>query len=149
MILESMSNVALVETIHPLFKKAFDYIQSNDMMNVAPGKIVLEEDKLFIIVSESNGKNLEDAVIESHNKFIDIQIPIVGTEIMGWMPIVACAQPKDSYDAERDLTFFDDIPSVYVPVECGNFIVFFPSDGHAPGIGDGFIKKLVVKVAVL
>lgn len=143
-----MSNVAQIEAIHPLFKTAFDYIKANDLVNAAPGKIILEEGKLFIVVSEANGKNLEDAVMESHNKFIDIQIPVVGTETMGWMPIEECILPKGPYNSEKDLTLFDDVPSVYIPVESGNFVVFFPSDGHAPGIGDGVIKKLIVKVAV-
>lgn len=149
MILESMSNTASVEAIHPLFKQAFDYIKANDLKSAAPGKIVLEEGKLFIIVSESNGKKKEDTPLESHIKFIDIQIPIIGSEWMGWLPLSECKSPVDSYNPDRDITFFKDKPSTYINVESDHFVVFFPEDGHAPSIGEGIIKKIIVKVAVL
>lgn len=30
----------------------------------------------------------------------------------------------------------------------GQFVIFLPEDVHAPGIGDGEIKKLVIKVKI-
>ncbi len=148
MILDSLKNTAAVEKIHPLFKQAFDYIKANDLSKVAPGKIELDGANLFISVAEITGKTQEAARIETHNKYIDIQIPVVGVETMGWLAGEYCKNTTDGYNAEKDITFFTDKPSTYVKVQPGEFIVFFPEDGHAPAIGEGFIKKLIVKVLV-
>ncbi len=148
MILDSLKNTAAAEKLHPLFKQAFDYIKANDLSQVAPGKIELDGANLFISVAEITGKTQEAAKMETHNKYIDIQIPIVGVETMGWLAGENCKNPIDGYNAEKDITFFTDKPSTYVQVQPGEFAIFFPEDGHAPAIGEGFIKKLIVKVLV-
>ncbi|MDD2799010.1 MAG: YhcH/YjgK/YiaL family protein [Bacteroidales bacterium] len=145
MILESMKNTTRVEKLHPSFKIAFDYIKSNDLMSMSPCKIELDGKNLFIIVSEGVGKTENEVITESHNKYIDIQIPIVGTEIMGWIPRSKLSEA--SYNSDKDLTLYDDKPTNYITVSEGNFVIFFPEDGHAPGIGEGAIKKIIVKVA--
>lgn len=48
MILNSLKDSASVESLHPLFKKAFDYIKATDFSKVPAGKIVLDGDKLYI-----------------------------------------------------------------------------------------------------
>lgn len=148
MILDSLKNTAAAEKLHPLFKQAFDYIKANDLSQVAPGKIELDGANLFISVAEITGKTQDAAKMETHNKYIDIQIPIVGVETMGWLAGENCKNPIDAYNAEKDITFFTDKPSTYVQVQPGEFAIFFPEDGHAPAIGKGFIKKLIVKVLV-
>jgi beta-galactosidase beta subunit len=36
-----------------------------------------------------------------------------------------------------------------VNVQPGEFVIFSPEDGHAPLIGEGATKKIILKVAVL
>lgn len=148
MILDSLKNAASTLALNPLFKQAFDYIQSNDLSKVEPGKIVLDGDKLFISVMEIEGKTPEAAKMESHQKYIDIQVVLSGVETMGWTPIGLCTNAIEPYNGDKDIQFFTDKPSSYLTVHTGDFAVFFPEDGHAPGIGNGPIKKAVVKVMV-
>lgn len=148
MILDSIANSGAYESLHPDFKKAFDYIKANDFTHTAPTKICLEEDKLYVIIAELAGKQREEALIETHIKFIDIQIPIVGTETMGWIRKSSCKKETAPYNEEKDITFYEDRPTSYFDVVNGDFVIFFPEDGHAPGIGDGAIKKIIIKIAV-
>jgi YhcH/YjgK/YiaL family protein len=148
MILDSIRNAASILALNPLFKQAFDYIQSNDLSKMEPGKTLLDGDKLFISIMELDGKTPEAAKMEAHRKYIDIQVVISGVETMGWTAIEHCTNELDPYNAEKDLQFFSDKPTTYVTVHAGEFAVFFPEDGHAPGISDGPIKKAVVKVLV-
>lgn len=148
MILDSLKNTASLSALHPLFAKAFDYILTHDLNSVEPGKIVLDGDKLFISVMEIEGKTPENAKMETHQKYIDIQVVLSGEECMGWTAVENCIHPVEEYNAEKDIQFFTDKPTTYTTVHPGEFAVFFPADGHAPAIGNGPIKKAVVKVMV-
>ena len=67
MILDSLSNSASIEQLHPLFKQAFDYLKSTDFSKKEAGKIVLDGDNLYISVAEPTGKSKEAAKLETHN----------------------------------------------------------------------------------
>jgi YhcH/YjgK/YiaL family protein len=150
MILGSLKNTETTEKLHPLFKKAFDYLKAVDMAALpADGtKIELDGNRLFLFVSEYQGKKQEDAKAEAHQRYIDIQVPIKGVELMGWKGLSECNEIQMPYNPEKDLIFYGDAVSSYVQVSPGEFAVFFPEDVHAPGIGFGTIKKAVVKVLV-
>ena len=44
--------------------------------------------------------------------------------------------------------FFDDEPASWIATPAGAFCLFFPDDAHAPLVSAGFIRKVVVKIAV-
>lgn len=148
MILASLADSVQYEALHPRFRQAFEYLKQNDLLNAPAGKIVLDGNNLFISVSDITGKPVEAARIESHVKYIDIQVPLSASETMGFVPAGDCKSSPDGYDEANDITFFTDQPSAYVTVKPGQFIVFFPHDGHAPCIGEGPIRKAIVKVLI-
>lgn len=148
MILDSLKNADSILSLNPLFKQAFEFIQNNDLSKMELGKTILDGDKLFISVMENEGKAPEAAKMESHVKYIDIQVVISGSETMGWTAIEHCNDILEPYNTEKDLQFFSTKPTSMVTVNPGEFVIFFPEDGHAPGIGNGTIKKAVVKVLV-
>ena len=82
----------------------------------------------------------------TNNEFIDIQIPLSGTEIMGYTAAKDCVPADAPYNAEKDITFFEGLAETYVAVKPGMFAIFFPQDGHAPGITPDGVKKVIVKV---
>ena len=148
MIIDSLDNSAHAEKAHPLFKKVFDYFKSIDFSSLEEGKTLLEGDDIFFMVSTIEGKEREIAALETHHKYIDIQLPVSAPEIFGWKPLCNLANLSATYDTEKDISFFKDVPETYFKIAPGNFVVFFPEDAHAPGIGNGAIKKIVVKVKV-
>lgn len=46
----------------------------------------------------------------------------------------------------KDIRFFDDEPETFYTLRPGQFTIFFPEDGHAPMIGEGNVRKIIVKV---
>ena len=148
MILGSLKNTETIEKLHPLFKKAFDYLKSVDLeaIHADGSKIELDGNRLYLFVSEYQGKPHEESKAEAHQQYIDIQIPIKGIESMGWIGLSDCKETIIPYNPEKDLVFYGDSVSSSVQVSPGEFAVFFPEDVHAPGIGIGTIKKAVVKV---
>ena len=148
MILGSLKNTSTIEKYHPLFKKAFDYVKNTDFSVLEDGKIEIEGANLFLVLSKITGKSEIEAVTEAHHKYIDIQIPLTANETFGWIPLEKCTEIKSSYDEQKDLIFFANEPTYFIGVEDGDFLIFFPEDGHAPGIGEGEIRKIIVKVRV-
>lgn len=97
-------------------------------------------------VAQTKAKAKEEAKLETHRDFIDIQIPLSDVEVMGYTPASAC-QPADApYNEEKDITFFQGLAESYIAVKPGMFAIFFPQDGHAPGVTPVGVKKVIVKV---
>jgi YhcH/YjgK/YiaL family protein len=134
--------------MHSLFKKAFDFLKNTDFSKVEDGKITTEDPRLFFSLSSIKGKEPADAKIETHIKYIDIQVPVTGEESMGWKAKDELATILEPYNEEKDVAFYADTCTAYVKLHPGLFTIFFPEDGHAPGISQGDIRKIIAKIAV-
>ena len=148
MILDSLKNAGFYQSVNPRFKKAFEFLQNTDLALLPLGKSELDGPELFINVVEGEGKTAEEAKMETHKKFIDIQVPVTAAETMGWIAVDKLAQPTQEYNSDKDVAFFADKASNFIFVQPFEFAIFFPEDAHQPGIGSGTIKKVIVKVAV-
>lgn len=148
MILDSLKNIELYASIHPRFKQAFDFLQSTDLDALSIGKIELNGSELFANVVEIIGKTAEEAKMETHNRYIDIQVPITAAETMGWIAVNKLTQTTQAYNPEKDVAFFADKASNFILVQPYEFAIFFPEDAHQPGIAIGQHKKVIVKVLV-
>jgi len=146
MILDTLENSGLYESVHPRFKKAFDFLRNTDLASLPVGKIELDGSNLYASVQEVTGKTPEVARVESHNRYIDIQVPISTTETMGWIAGSKLKQETEPYNADKDITFFGYKATALLHIKPFEFAVFFPADGHQPCIGEGQIKKIVIKV---
>jgi YhcH/YjgK/YiaL family protein len=146
MILDTLKNCRKYESVHPLFAKAFDFLLGNDLAALPLGKTEIDGKNLFASVMEVNGKTAEEARMETHNDYIDIQVPVSATETMGYTPTAHLQQVTEDYNAEKDIAFFADCAETCLNVQAGEMAIFFPEDGHQPCIGSGIIKKIVVKV---
>ena len=110
------------------------------------GKTELKGKDLLVNIAQTKPKTKEEAKLETHRDFIDIQIPLSGTEIMGYTAAKDCIPVDAPYNAEKDITFFEGLAETYITVKPGMFAIFFPQDGHAPGITLEGVKKVIVKV---
>lgn len=146
MILDSLENGSKYVSIHPGFEHAFNFLCNNDLMALPIGKIELDGSNVIAIVTELTGKTADTAIMETHNRFIDIQVPIGATETMGWIAGNKLKQPTSEYDLEKDVSFFADKATNFLTVQPYEFAIFFPEDGHQPGIAVGNHKKIIIKV---
>ena len=148
MIIDTLENAPKYFSVHPLFKKAFEYIANTELNTVAMGKYEIEGAQLKAIFSNKIGMTAAEstAKFECHNKHIDIQLCISGQEDFGWKPREKCVQPNGGYNEEKDVQLYYDAPDMFFQLTDGQFAIFFPEDVHAPMIGTAEIKKLVIKV---
>lgn len=147
MILEPLDNAANYYDAHPAFQKAFEFLQQADLADKPLGRYELEGDKLFCTISKDNGRKQEDAKLEAHKKYIDIQYVIGGDETYGWKLFKECTDVDQAYEDSKDIMFFNDEPATWTKVPPGSFVIFFAGeDAHAPVIGEGEIHKVVIKI---
>lgn len=147
MILDSLKNSALYENVNPRMKKAFALIASTDWTAMEPGIHELDGKDIYVNVMERELKQKPDAKLEVHNEYIDIQVLVTGREeSFGWSERKDLKLPQGGFDAGKDIQFFDDVPQTYYTLRPGQFTVLFPEDGHAPMVGEGTVRKIIVKV---
>jgi biofilm protein TabA len=149
MIIDTLANASKYSSLHPLFAPAFDFIHSQDLASLPIGVSDIG-DGLKMIVSVGNGKTQAASLekFECHDQNIDIQICVSGLETIGWKPREKCHLPKGDYNPEKDVRFFNDSPDMYFQLTDNQFGIFYPEDVHAPMIGEGEIKKIVIKVNI-
>ena len=151
MIIDSIQNAQKYFSVHPLFSKAFEFINATDLANEPDGKSEISEG-LKAIYSDKNGVTAaeSDAKFECHNEHIDIQVCIRGKETIGWKPRNTCTEQKGEYNPEKDVLFYADAPNMYFQLTNHQFVIFFPEDVHSPmiNVDDQPIKKLVIKVKI-
>jgi YhcH/YjgK/YiaL family protein len=150
MIIDTIKNASKYYRVHPLFEKAFNYIESIDLTTIEMGKYEIDGDNLKAIFSNKTGMTAAEstAKFECHNQHIDIQFCIRGVEQFGWKPRENCTIENGGYNPEKDVQLYIDAPDMYFQLTDGQFVILFPEDVHAPMIGDKEIKKLVIKVKI-
>ena len=148
MIHDLLENSALYESLNPRFKQAFDFLKTADLAALPLGIMELDGKNLFLNIQEIEGKTPDAALMETHEKYIDIQVTVSAPEKMGWIPRKYLKQVTDEYNTEKDMTFYADKAAYIINVLPSEFVIFFPEDGHQPGIGEGKWKKIIVKIKI-
>jgi YhcH/YjgK/YiaL family protein len=146
MIIDKVENLKNYVSVNPLFPKVVEFLQQHDLNTMEAGKYEIVGKDLFVNIQMAKGRTPADAVIETHDKMIDIQIPLSDAETFGYTQ--RDQLPKADYNAEKDITKIPDLAAdSYVTCQLGMMAIFFPQDGHAPCItGVPEIKKAIFKV---
>ncbi len=146
MIIASLSDSSRYENLHPLFKAAFDFIKANDLTKKDLGRIELQGEDLFINNIEAKLVSKEKQALEIHREYIDIHIPLDKPEIIGWKSLQNLKKPREEFNVKDDFAFYDEVATNYIQILPGEFLIAFPEDAHAPIIGEGSLRKLIVKI---
>ncbi len=148
MILDTLDNYYLYQSINERIAKGFSFIQNTDLDAILEGKHDIKGDTIFALVQEYQTKPLAECKLESHKKYIDIQYVIRGEEFMG--VTTKNNQKVLEVNEEKDYTFYEGTTSL-VRVSKGMFTIFFPDDLHQPCVQTesvSEVKKVVIKVLI-
>ena len=145
MILDDIKNHDKYRVMHPLFSKAFDFINESDLLNLSDGKHEIEGDELFAIVSR-NGNSDSVSKLEAHKKYIDIHYAVSGSDTIGWKALGDCISPVGSFNFENDYILYNDNDFIKIPLLQNKFMIVYPEDVHAPLLQTKDLFKLVLKI---
>lgn len=145
MVIDTLDNFGKYVSLNPLFADVEKFLKENDLNTLEPGKHEIKGKDLFVNITNAKGRTPDEAVLETHVKMIDIQIPLDGMETYGYTPL--CRLPETSYNAEKDITKYEGMAESFIDCMPGMFAIFFPQDGHAPCISMASeIKKAIFKI---
>ena len=126
--------------------KALSYLSGCDVSSLKNGTYQIDPGKITITVSDNSLRSESDAKLESHRSYADIQIVISGTERFGLADVKNCKSVAVPYDSQKDIEFFNDAPERHVELSAGQMIILPPDCAHMPLLGEGNVRKCVVKV---
>ena len=144
MVYDRLENLDNYQSLHPSFPKVFAYLKTLDFNQLQVGRVDVDDD-FYINVDEVEMRDMRTASLEVHNEYIDIQIPISQDEMVGYKPRINCKLIKE-IKLKKDYILYKDFFDFTFPLKVGGFAIFFQNDAHAPIIGRGITKKIVVKV---
>ena len=148
MILDTLDNYHLYQSINERIAKGFEFLHNTDLDAIPSGKHDIDGDTIFALVQEYQTKPLAECKLESHKKYIDIQYVIRGEEFMGIT--FKNNQKILEVNEDKDYTFYEGTTSL-VRVSKGMFTIFFPDDLHQPCVqteSAAEVKKVVIKVLI-
>jgi YhcH/YjgK/YiaL family protein len=150
MIIDTFENAARYYMLHPALEIILDYLESVTSENFSEGKKELSGDEVFVNAIHQHTKTENDAVWESHERYIDVHYMVDGRERIFYAEEDKM-QVDRPYDEEKDCTLYkgNDGFEVYLPKN--GFVIFFPGEIHKTMVSDGVSvqsKKLVGKIKV-
>jgi YhcH/YjgK/YiaL family protein len=149
MITDTLAQHRRYHSLSPRFAAAFQFLETLPP-DAALGRHEIDGDNCFALVQAYSTRPLTQAKFEAHRKYIDIQFIQSGREAMLWSPLAALTETTTPYAEERDVAFFAT-PAHFITtnLQAGEFVIFFPTDGHAPCLefqGLTEVRKAVIKV---
>lgn len=145
MIYDSLENLGAYRGISPAMDAAIDFLMSCDMENLMVGRVPIDGDMVYVLVS-APARKLEGIPWEAHRAYIDVHVSISYGETIIYLPV---SQVEDWGDYTFDVCLSNSMqPGIPLPMDKNRFAVFFPWDAHRPNLGSGTGRKLVVKVAM-
>ena len=126
------------------------YMAEHDLASLPVGKYQIDGDNVCFEVSEIQTVATNERHFETHKEHIDIHITLEGEEWFGYAP-VNNMKGEQTYNAEKDSTYYEGGEGVYLQAPKGQFILFMPEDAHKAGVsfnGQGRVKKIVIKVKI-
>jgi len=146
MIFDRIENYTLYAGISDRLLAAFHFLLESDLHNQPAGRVEIDGDNLFAIVQEYATRPADQGVWEAHRRYIDVQFMLDGRERMGFANL--STMQLGEYVPEKDFQPMQGAGST-VEMFPGSFVVFFPEDGHMPGLTIQYpekVRKVVVKV---
>ena len=125
MILDTLDRLENYGYISPLMDKVVEFFCNTDLASLEPGRIVLQGDDLFVNVNRQGAQTRQQAPIEAHREYIDIQVPISCDEEMGFVSASFLPAPSVPYSDQKDVAFYPGLCDTYVNVSQGSFSIIF------------------------
>ncbi|MBN2658072.1 MAG: YhcH/YjgK/YiaL family protein [Spirochaetales bacterium] len=152
MLFDSLKKIRPYGVLHEALPAAFDFLETSDLSSMKEGRYEIVGDRVFALVQEYETLSSDQKLMESHRKYMDLQILITGSEEIGFA-FEDQVREIQVYDETVDIALFK--PEIYQTfrVDAGSFALFHPGELHMPGCsvvsrGPEKVRKIVIKVKI-
>ena len=155
MIYDKIKNIALYKGLFDDIYAGLKYLKDLSP-DIAPGTYEINP-RVKAFVSEYTTKSENENGYEAHQKNIDIQALLMGTERIAFLPVDQLTETKP-YNESTDAAFYASPSSLsrsifnsQLTLYSGTFAIFFPQDAHMPQLcidAPEEVKKVIIKVKI-
>lgn len=150
MIYDSLKNAGRYACLSENFRRAFDYLCTNDLTGLPAGRYNIHGDDVYLMIQEPALKPWREGRWEAHRRYADIQLVLEGCERIGYCIVDESTDIEMPYVSENDTLFYTGIDGSSAIVNPGEMMVLFPGDAHRPCVQPAEkadpVRKAVVKV---
>jgi biofilm protein TabA len=148
MIIDKLERIEKYCYLNKHFQTAFDYIRNNDLSIMDIGEYKLDGDNLILIIANDEPNPDFISKLETHRKYIDIQMAVDGSFVLIWKAVEDCCSVTTPYDKNKDVAFYSDEADLETKMKSGNFVILMPEDAHFALPPNNKIKKAIFKILV-
>lgn len=149
MILDQISSAQMYGQFTRRITQGLALLNEESVLNAPLGKHEVQGQDIFFSVDEYQTKPFEEGRPEIHQKYLDIQYIVSGTECIGFSPLEGL-QVDQPYDSQKDIAFYKYAPGMSkLVLKPGMFVIFWPNEPHMPCRAvesPTAVRKIVVKV---
>ncbi|THF77320.1 YhcH/YjgK/YiaL family protein [Cohnella fermenti] len=131
-------------------RRAMEVLRETDFGSMPTGRLELDGDGMYAIVSESVTRSPEEALGEAHGVYADVHYVLKGTERMGFALRADGASVKQNLLETEDAVLYDKLEEEScLYLNQGMYAVFLPGEIHRPGMyleAPAPLRKVVVKI---
>ena len=149
MVIDSLDNASLYESVHSGFQAAFQFLQECMQNLPEAGRYEIDGTNVYAMVQKYDTSPANQIRWEAHRNYIDIQCLLRGKEKIGYVPLTNL-QEETPYHTEKDCVLAQSAKDEnYIHIPQGSFAIFYPQDAHKPRCmadASEAVWKVVVKV---
>lgn len=151
MIVGKIKDIDMYKGLSKNLDVAIESIKRGDYKNGVLGRNEVAGDKVFFNFQElESTKDFEEALFETHKKYIDIQVIVEGIENYGVLLSDEDLEVAEPFNYEGDFGLFKKYPETVFTLTPEDFIIFFTDEPHMPCLKVGekkSLRKAVYKIA--
>ncbi len=138
------------KSIHSRFGEAFEFLKKAVNEDYKDGNYEIDGKNIYAFISSYETKTESEVQFEAHNKYIDIQCVVSGTEVIGFESEKEVSLTQDYKDG-NDICFYA-LNENYdkIALKKGEFVIIMTDELHAPCLSvenkPENVRKIVVKI---
>jgi YhcH/YjgK/YiaL family protein len=145
MIINALKNISLYKDVYTHLPEAIDFLQKNDFSELVEGKNDFNDNFYIVKIKGEKNPNFE-GVLEVHNEWIDIHIPLNTNDIIAYKELSFCRNIEKEYNEENDYMLYREQDSCIAVLPIQYFCIIDTTMTHMAMLGEGSIEKLVIKI---
>lgn len=151
MIFDTLENAYRYAGLNENIDRVLEIAKTIKAEDYETGKIEINENA-YIGKGAYETHPIDTAVMEAHQKYVDVMIMVEGEETIYVKPTSQLANIYKPYDPAIEALLADFEPQATpIRLTAGSFVVLFPGDAHSPGCNtetSHAVKKMIGKVRI-
>ena len=127
----------------PYAQEIIDFVENFKKTDLQTGRYDIHGDDLFASVGAYATEPAEDRKFENHQKYIDLQILVKGSEEIHWAPVETLTMTEESFSKGGDIAFYDGKALGNVVLEGETCAILYENDAHKPNVMHKNIENVV------